>query len=179
VPHPSLQQLDLPLDETGRVKVDSTMAVENLPGVWAIGDCAAVPNPATGGESPSPPTAQYAIRQGPAVARNVAASLSGGSVKPFEYSGKAAFVNLGRYKAVGMIGGWQFSGFPAWFLARTYHMSRIPTLARKIRAVADWTIGLPFRRDVAELGSIGHPRPLREDEYRHGGSHRPLTDDPG
>ncbi len=74
---------------------------------------------------------------------------------------EAAFVNLGRYKAVGQLGPAAFRGFPAWWMARTYHMSQIPGAARKIRAVADWTVGLPFRRDVAEVGSIGHPRPLR------------------
>ena len=62
----------------------------------------------------------------------------------------------------------------AWWLARTYHMTRIPGVARKIRAIADWTVGLPFGRDVAEVGSIGHPRPLRAAEYARGGTHRPL-----
>ena len=59
-------------------------------------------------------------------------------------------------------------------MARTYHMSQIPGLARKIRAVVDWTVGLPFRRDVAEVGSIGHPRPLSAEVYARGGTHRPL-----
>jgi NADH dehydrogenase len=66
------------------------------------------------------------------------------------------------------------SGFPAWWAARTYHVSQIPGFARKLRAVADWTVGLPFRRDTAEVGSIGHPRPLSDEVYEHGGSHRPL-----
>ena len=84
-------------------------------------------------------------------------------------------MNLGRYKAVASIpGGVTLSGFPAWWAARTYHVSQIPGFARKLRAVADWTIGLPFRRDTAEVGSIGHPRPLREEVYERGGSHRPL-----
>jgi hypothetical protein len=73
-----------------------------------------------------------------------------------------------------MVGPFAFSGFTAWWMTRTYHVTQIPGLARKARAVADWTVGLPFSRDVAELGSIGHPRPLRAEEYAHGGSHRPL-----
>ena len=81
----------------------------------------------------------------------------------FEYRGNAAFVNLGRYKAVGRIGGRTFRGFPAWWMARTYHMSQIPGAARKARAVIDWTASLPFRRDLSEVGSIGHPRPLERD----------------
>ena len=107
-----------------------------------------------------PPTAQHAVRQGPVAARNIAAELGIGSRGPSPTAATRAFVNLGRYKAVGRIGGRTFRGFPAWWLARTYHMSQIPGLARKVRAVIDWTAGLPFRRDISEVGSIGHPKPL-------------------
>jgi NADH dehydrogenase len=155
--------------------VDDHLRVEGMSGVWALGDCAAVPDPSAGLARPSPPTAQHAIRQGRTVARNVAAELGIGRPAPFRYRNKGAFVNLGRYKAVGRLGRFTFSGFPAWWMARTYHMSQIPGTARKIRAVVDWTVGLPFRRDVAEVGSIGHPRPLRVDEYARGGSHRPVS----
>ena len=115
-----------------------------------------------GGRAPCPPTARDAVRQGPAVAHNIAAEL-GVDDRPRNVRATAAasaFVNLGRYKAVGKIGRLKFRGFVAWWMARTYHMSQIPGLARKIRAVVDWTVGLPFRRDTAEVGSIGHPRPL-------------------
>jgi NADH dehydrogenase len=173
-PHPSLASLNVPLDESGRVRVDEYMRVSELEHVWAIGDSAAVPDPAADGRRASPPTAQHAIRQGKAVARNVAAELGIGSPAPFTYRNRGTFVNLGRYKAVGMLGRHTFSGFPAWWLARTYHVSQIPGAARKIRAVVDWTVGLPFRRDVAEVGSIGHPRPLRDEVYARGGTHRPV-----
>ena len=175
VPHPSLAQLNLPLDERGRVPVDPFLRVRGMEGVWALGDCAAVPDPSTHSGRPSPPTAQHAIRQGKTGARNIAASLGIGEAQPFSYVSKGAFVNLGRYKAVGRLGTRTFSGFPAWWLARTYHMSQIPGVARKARAVVDWTVGLPFRRDIAEVGSIGHPRPLSAEAYASGGSHRPLT----
>jgi len=174
-PHPSLGSLSLPLDERGRVRVDDHMRVEGMQGVWAIGDSAAVPDPAEGGRAPCPPTAQHAVRQGPAVAHNIACELGAATgPRPFGYRAKVAFVNLGRYKAVGKLGRRTFRGFPAWWMARTYHMSQIPGTARKIRAVVDWTVGLPFKRDVAEVGSIGHPRPLRAEAYARGGTHRPL-----
>lgn len=156
-PQPILKQLNLPLDERGRVPVDSHLRVEGLDSVWAIGDCAAAPDPRGG---LCPPTAQHAVRQGPVAARNIAAQLGIGTPHPFDYRSEASFVNLGRYKAVGRIGDRTFRGFPAWWLARSYHMSQIPGAARKFRAVLDWTAGLPFRRDISEVGSIGHPKPL-------------------
>jgi NADH:quinone reductase (non-electrogenic) len=156
-PHPSLRRLSLPLDERGRVPVDDHLRVKGLDSVWAIGDCAAAPDPRGG---LCPPTAQHAVRQGPVAAGNIAAELGIGSASPFTYKGNAAFVNLGRYKAVGKIGGRTFRGFPAWWMARTYHMSQIPGAARKTRAVIDWTASLPFRRDISEVGSIGHPKAL-------------------
>jgi NADH:ubiquinone reductase (H+-translocating) len=156
-PHPSLRGLSLPLDERGRVPVDEHLRVQGSDSVWAIGDCAAAPDPRGG---LCPPTAQHAVRQGPVAARNIAAELGIGSARPFEYRGSAAFVNLGRYKAVGKIGSRTFRGFPAWWMARTYHMSQIPGAARKARAVIDWTASLPFRRDISEVGSIGHPQRL-------------------
>jgi NADH:ubiquinone reductase (H+-translocating) len=173
--HPSLRSLGVPLDDHGRVEVDEYARVRGMDSVWAIGDCAALPDPDTAGETASPPTAQHAVRQGPVAARNIAAELGVGSPRPFTYRAKASFVNLGRYKAVGRLGNRKFRGFPAWWMARTYHMSQIPGTARKVRAVVDWTVGLPFRRDVAEVGSIGHPRPLREEVYARGGSHRPVA----
>src|SRR5829696_8907668 len=156
-PNPTLRQLAVPLDERGRVPVDDHLRVKGMDSVWAIGDCAAAPDPRGG---TCPPTAQHAVRQGPVAARNIAAQLGIGSPRPFEYRSEASFVNLGRDKAVGRIGERTFRGFPAWWLARSYHMSQIPGAARKTRAVLDWTASLPFRRDLSELGSIGHPRPL-------------------
>jgi len=156
-PQPILRDLSLPLDERGRVPVDDHLRVQGLDSVWAIGDCAAAPDPRGG---TCPPTAQHAVRQGPVAARNIAAELGIGTPERFDYRSEASFVNLGRYKAVGKIGDRTFRGFPAWWLARTYHMSQIPGPARKARAVLDWTAGLPFRRDISEVGSIGHPKRL-------------------
>src|SRR3954465_4299388 len=156
-PHPSLKHLSAPLGDDGRGPVDEYLRVEGMDSVWAIGDCAAAPDPRGG---ICPPTAQHAVRQGPVAARNIAAELGVGTPSPFEYRSEASFVNLGRYKAVGRIGDLTFRGFPAWWMARTYHMSQIPGAARKFRAVLDWTASLPFRRDIAEVGTIGKPKPL-------------------
>jgi NADH dehydrogenase len=173
VPHPSLKKLHVPLDDRGKVKVDSCLRVEGMENVWALGDCAAVPDPAGG---ICPPTAQHAVRQAPVVAANIASAVGIGIDSPieFRYRGGAAFVNLGRYKAVGRIGNRNFHGFPAWWMARSYHMSQIPGLSRKIRAVVDWTASLPFSRDLSELGSIGRPGVLDPQRYEQGGSHRPI-----
>ena len=171
VPHPSARNLGLAVDEHGRIVVDDHLRVSGEDDVWALGDAAAVPDPAKPGRL-CPPTSQHAIRQGRTAGRNVAASLGSGDPAPFTYKTLGAFVNLGRYKAVARVGPFTFRGFPAWWLARTYHVSQIPGTARKVRAVMDWTIGLPFKRDIAEVGSIGHPRPLREDVYERAGTHR-------
>lgn len=170
--HPSLRSMGLELDEKGRIPVDDRLAVEGMEGVYAAGDCAAVPNPDGG---LCPPTAQHAIRQARVAARNMAAGLGVGKGDRFTYKSRGFFVNLGQYKAV-LIGpfGIKGSGFLAWWAARTYHLSQMPGVARKVRAVLDWTAGLPFRRDTAELGSIGSPHPLKAEVYETGGTHKPL-----
>jgi NADH:quinone reductase (non-electrogenic) len=173
-PHPSLANLSLPLDDRGRVVVDEHLRVQGQDGVWAMGDCAAVPDRRVG---LAPPTAQHGIRQARLMAKNVAGALRGEQPAPYRYSSRTAFVNLGRYKAVGRIGRFTLSGFVAWWMARTYHLSQIPGLFRKVRAIIDWTVSLPFPRDISEVGSIGHPRPLMREVYESGGSHRPLAVD--
>jgi len=158
-PAPVVRRLALPLDPRGRIRVDTTMAVAGLPGVWALGDAAAVPDPARPGLA-CPATSQHAVRQGRLVARNVLGASEGRRPEPFRYRTIGLFVDLGRGKAVASVFGVQFKGFPAWFLGRTYHLSQVPGIRRKGRIAADWAIGLVFRRDVAELGTLGHPEPL-------------------
>jgi NADH dehydrogenase len=162
-PSPVVARLGLPLNRQGRIEADRTMRVAGHDNVWAIGDAAAVPDPARKGES-SPPTAQHAIRQGRRVARNVAAELgAGGTVKPFRYRTLGVFVDMGRNRAVADTVGIKWRGFPAWFLARTYHMANMPGLQRKARLLVDWTVALLFSRDASELGQIGNPPELERD----------------
>src|SRR5215217_766220 len=161
-PHPIIARLGLPLDEGGRIKVDRYCQVEGFDDVWAIGDAAAVPDPARPGQ-PCPPTCQHAIRQGRTVARNVAAALGdghSGHKRPFTYKTLGVFVDMGRHQAVAETIGIKWRGFPAWFLARTYHLSQMPGFRRRVRLVTDWTVGLLFGRDTSELGQLGHPPAL-------------------
>jgi NADH dehydrogenase len=159
-PSPVVARLGLPLTDGGRLDVDATMRVRGHENVWAIGDAAAVPDPARKGQA-SPPTAQHAIRQGRRVARNVAAELgAGGRVKPFTYRTLGVFVDMGRHQAVASTMGIRWRGFPAWFLARTYHLANMPGTKRKLRLVVDWTVSLLFSRDTSELGQLGHPPEL-------------------
>jgi NADH dehydrogenase len=163
-PHPVVARLGLPLDGGGRVKTDRFCQVEGFSNVWAIGDAAAIPDPARAGQ-PSPPTAQHALREARVVARNVASALGdGGGMRrrPFTYKTLGVFVDMGRHQAVAETLGIKWRGFPAWFLARTYHLAMMPGFKRRLRLMLDWTVGLLFGRDASELGQLGHPPRLDE-----------------
>ena len=152
--HPGLSQLGLPVDERGRVIVDGSLRVDGLPNVWALGDGARVPNAATPGEF-DPPTCQHALRQ----ARRLVKNLTG-EARPYRYRMLGQVATLGRYKGIAQVPGALLRGFPGWFVTRTYHLYQLPLLTRKLRVVADWTTALFFRRDIAELGMLGHPQRL-------------------
>jgi NADH dehydrogenase len=144
----------MPLDERGRVQVDEHLRVQGRDRVWSLGDCAAVPNRATPG-SVDPPTCQHALRQ----ARRLAKNLSGDE-EPYRYTMLGQVATLGRYKGIADVMGVRLRGFPGWFVTRTYHLFQLPLFSRKLRVVVDWTTSLFFRRDIAELSELGHPRRL-------------------
>jgi NADH dehydrogenase len=152
--NPMNERFGLPLDERGRIKVGPTLQVEGLENVWALGDGARVPNLATPGVF-DPPTSQHALRQARRLARNLA-----GERKPYRYRMLGQVATLGRYKGIAQVPGALLRGFPGWFVTRTYHLYQLPLLTRKLRVVADWTTALFFRRDIAELGTLGHPERL-------------------
>jgi NADH:ubiquinone reductase (H+-translocating) len=161
-PHPVVAKLGLPLDERGRIRADEFLQVPGFENVWAIGDAAAVPDPAKGDGSPSPPTAQHAIRQGRLAGRNVAAAMGSGRRRPFTYKTLGVFVDMGRGKAVAETVGIRWRGRPAWVLARTYHLAQMPGWGRRARLLTDWNVGLLFGRDTSELGL--HAGRLVDDE---------------
>jgi NADH:ubiquinone reductase (H+-translocating) len=159
-PSPIIAKLGLPLDERGRIRTDEYLRVPGHDRVWAIGDAAAVPDPAAGGKRPTPPTAQHALRQGRLVGANVAAALGHGRLKKFTYKTLGVFVDMGRHQAVAEMLGIRIRGFPAWFAARTYHLALMPGTTRRLRLMIDWTVALFFRRGAPELGQLGHPPTL-------------------
>ena len=153
-PNPLLAELGLPLDERGRVRVDPTLRVEGSEGVWALGDCAAVPNRRTPGAF-DPPTSQHGLRQARTLAKNLV-----GSPRPYGYRMLGQVATLGRHKGIAELPGIRLRGFLGWFVARTYHLYQLPLFSRKLRVVLDWTVALFFRRDIVELSLLGHPRKL-------------------
>jgi NADH dehydrogenase len=157
-PNPTLSRFGLPLDERGRVRVGPTLQVEGHERIWALGDGARVPNLATP-EHPDPPTCQHALRQARRLARNLA-----GDPRPYRYRMLGQVATLGRYKGIAHVLGVRLRGFPGWFVTRTYHLFQLPLLSRKLRVVVDWTVALFFRRDIVELGGVGHPRRLEPPE---------------
>jgi NADH:ubiquinone reductase (H+-translocating) len=151
--NPLLARLGLPLDDKGRVRVGPTLRVEGSDAIWALGDCAAVPNVRTG--ATDPPTSQHALRQARRLARNLS-----GEEKAYGYRTLGQVATLGRHKGIADVLGIRLRGFIGWWLTRSYHLLQLPLLSRKLRVVSDWTVALFFRRDVAELSLLGHPRRL-------------------
>jgi NADH dehydrogenase len=154
--NPAVARFGLPLDEAGRVRVDAELRIEGVAHAWALGDCARVPNLATP-DHPDPPTSQHALRQARRLAKNLR-----GDVRPYRYRMLGQVATLGRYKGIADVLGLKLRGFPGWWVTRTYHLYQLPLLSRKLRVVADWTVSLAFRRDIAELGDLGHPARVGE-----------------
>ncbi|MCC7104273.1 MAG: FAD-dependent oxidoreductase [Chloroflexi bacterium] len=156
----------LPVEHVrGRLAVDSTLRVKGYANVWALGDCAAVPQP--GSNELCPPTAQFALRQGKTVAHNVAAALGRGRARTFDFRGLGVMVSLGRRSAAAQVLGFKLSGFLAWLLWRSFYLSRLPGLDRKLRVLIDWNLDLMFRRDIVQLNE-GRTERLATAHYEAG-----------
>ena len=160
---PLAASLPWPQDERSRLITDEFLRVTGVEGAWSAGDCAAVPDVIKGGTCP--PTAQHALRQARRLAKNLVARLRGDELKPFRYRQLGGLASLGRNKGVATILGLRLRGFPAWFLARTYHLMMIPTVGRKVRIALDWTVALFFKRDMVQLGALQSPREAFEEAW--------------
>jgi NADH dehydrogenase FAD-containing subunit len=159
-PHPLLQTLPCKRNPAGAVWATSSLKVSGLRNVWAVGDCAQIPDVYNEGKS-CPPTAQHAIRQGAVVAENVVAALHGRSAQAFRFRAIAVLVALGHRTAVAEVRGWRFSGLLAWFMWRTVYLSKLPGLEKKLRVALDWTLDFFFTRDITLTMSV--PAPLLSD----------------
>jgi NADH dehydrogenase len=152
-PNPLLAQLPITCDERGAVLVDATLGVPGRPGVWACGDCAAVPDGLTGKKCP--PTAQFAVRQASQLARNLFASVRGKPLKRFRFNTLGMLCVVGYHTACAEIKGLRFAGFFAWLLWRGVYLSKLPGWERKLRVSVDWIIELFFPRDIMQTGDLG------------------------
>ena len=158
--HPMLADTDLPLDGKGRLVCEPTLQVRGVDGVWSAGDCAAVPDLSKKGEpgAVTSPSAQHAVRQAKRLAGNLIRTLHGRPPKNYVHAYAGSVASLGLHRGVAEVYGVKLRGWPAWLMHRTYHVSRMPTVNRKVRIVADWTLALFFRREVVSLGQLQEPR---------------------
>ena len=155
-PHTLLDTLPCPKSK-GRVLVNEYMEVPGWPGVWALGDCALVPNCRTGAFHP--PTAQHALREGRIAARNILATVRGARMKPFVYSTLGLLAPIGKRTGVANILGVNFSGFIAWWLWRTIYLLKLPRFEKKVLVALDWTLDVLFSKDLVHFRTTRPPTP--------------------
>jgi len=152
VPSPIISSLPC-AKERGRLLVNQFLGVPDWPDVWAVGDCAFVPDIRNPGQS-HPPTAQHAIREGRVVAQNIAAALLGRPLRSFSFKTIGLLASIGRRMGVARIFGFNFSGFFAWWMWRTVYLSKLPGLDKKVRVAFDWTLDLLFPKDVCAVYDV-------------------------
>jgi NADH dehydrogenase len=160
-PNPLLE--GLPCSKlNGRLVANEYLEVVGFPGVWALGDCAVVPDKTTG--KSCPPTAQHALREGKVAAQNITAAVRGGRKKPFVFSTIGQLASIGRRSGVASIFGMNFSGFIAWWMWRTIYLSKLPRFEKKLRVALDWTLDLLFSKDLVKFISLRAPSISKVDE---------------
>ncbi|MFB7249016.1 NAD(P)/FAD-dependent oxidoreductase [Streptomyces populi] len=174
-PHPLLAATDLPLNERGRIECTPRLTVDGVPHAWAAGDAAAVPDVTAEPGKETAPNAQHAVRQAKVLGDNLAHTLRGEPLETYSHKYVGSVASLGLHKGVAHVYGRKLRGYPAWFMHRVYHLSRVPTFNRKARVLAEWTLAGLFKREIVSLGSLEHPR--AEFELAAGG--KPPTDPNG
>jgi NADH:quinone reductase (non-electrogenic) len=150
-PSPVIAQLPCE-KERGRLLVSEYLAVTGVPGLWAAGDCAAVPILNT--ENFHPPTAQHALREGGTVAKNIEAAILGRPLKPFRFKMLGQLASIGHHTGVAMVFGIKFSGFIAWWFWRSVYLMKLPGLAKKLRVMASWTLDLFFGQQIEQMITV-------------------------
>jgi NADH:quinone reductase (non-electrogenic) len=145
-PSPVVESLACP-KERGRILVDDCLAVAGIPGLWAAGDCAAVPD---GTGKFYPPTAQHGMREAVVAAENIAHAIAGEPLKAFRYKTVGMLASLGHHTGVAKFFGMKFSGFVAWWMWRSVYLAKLPRLAKKLRVAVDWTLDLFFGREIEQ-----------------------------
>ncbi|MFL5575154.1 MAG: NAD(P)/FAD-dependent oxidoreductase [Gemmatimonadaceae bacterium] len=148
VPNAAAVRVAVAHDERGRIAVDAAMRSRSHPEVWALGDCASIPDP---DGRPYPALAQHATRQARQLARNVAAALDGRTPEPFVFRSLGTMAALGHSRAVAQVMGLRLTGWPAWWLRRSYYLFQMPLWDRRLRMVLDWTVALFFRPDITKI----------------------------
>lgn len=157
-PHALIAGSSLPKTGRGWIEADAHLRVSGLPGVWALGDCASIPNILQPGHT-QPALAQHAIREGARLAKNIAATIRGLPTEPFRYRTLGQMATLGHYNGVGTIGPIRISGFFAWAVWRTYYLWRLPRWEKRLRVATDWTVDLIFGRDISQIQTYASTRP--------------------
>jgi NADH dehydrogenase len=150
-PSPILKDLPCELQK-GRVVVNSTLEVPGAPGVWAVGDCAAIIDPTS--KLPYPPTAQHALREGRRAGENIYARLQGRQAKPFLYKMSGQLATIGRRTGVARIFGFKFSGAVGWALWRAVYLMKLPRLEKKLRVGLQWALDVVYERDLAQYVTL-------------------------
>ncbi|MFI7408023.1 NAD(P)/FAD-dependent oxidoreductase [Streptomyces sp. NPDC049627] len=169
-PHPVLAATDLPLDGRGRLQCTPELTIEGTTHAWAAGDAAAVPDVTAGDPGKEcAPNAQHALRQAKVLGDNIAHALRGEPLETYAHKYAGSVASLGFHQGVAHVYGRKLKGYPAWFMHRVYHLSRVPTFNRKARVLAEWILSGLFKREIVSLGSLEHPR--AEFELAAGGKH--------
>jgi len=148
VPNAVASAMAVEHDRRGRIVVDPTMRSVSHPQVWALGDCAVIPGP---DGRPYPALAQHAIREAKQLARNIEATVEGRAAAPFVFHSLGTLASLGHTRAVARVLGMRLTGFPAWWIRRTYYLFQMPRWERRLRIVLDWTVALFFRPDTTKV----------------------------
>ncbi|WP_307829683.1 NAD(P)/FAD-dependent oxidoreductase [Antrihabitans stalagmiti] len=163
--NPMLAHTDLPVDQRSRLRCTSTLQVVGVSEAFGAGDISAVPDLSKIDEDPTAtcsPSAQHAVRQAKVMADNTVALVRGKKMRDYEHKYAGSVASLGLYRGVADVYGIKVKGLPAWFMHRGYHVLKMPTLSRKVRIVADWTLALFFRREIVALDQIDHPKAVAE-----------------